>query len=230
MSIPHSKILNSRKASTLSASKSIMAMAKLQSGINHNKFSNEQSQTVNINLQHPASTPQATATVTRGASPGDVQYPTPYEIEEGITIVPPSNVSCPMNMPPTATTEDTKQRDIDTAYAELGELHRLLNNSENVAKALMLIIDLMMSNPLMINKLIVPTYESFRELICTLTCSDDVDIQYNEDVSCTASKKYHLIEDIYVVKAGETQSLKYTYPEVLRLFDRFKISSKMIAV
>ena len=218
MSIPHSKILNSRKASTLSASKSIMAMAKLQSGINHNKFSNEQSQTVNINLQP---TPQAT--VTRGVSPGDVQYQpqTPYEIEEGITIVPP-------NMPP-PTTEDTK-RDIDTAYAELGELHRLLNNSENVAKALMLIIDLMMSNPLMINKLIVPTYESFRELICTLTCSDDVDIQYNEDVSCTASKKYHLIEDIYVVKAGETQSLKYTYPEVLRLFDRFKISSKMIAV
>ena len=220
MSIPHSKILNSRKASTLSASKSIMAMAKLQSGINHNKFSNEQSQTVNINLQPTQPAP----TVTRGASPGDVQYPTPYEIEEGITVVPPT-----MPPPPTAT-EDTKQRDIDTAYAELGELHRLLNNSENVAKALILIIDLMMSNPLMINKLIVPTYESFRELICTLTCSDDVDIQYNEDVSCTASKKYHLIEDIYVVKAGETQSLKYTYPEVLRLFDRFKISSKMIAV
>ena len=218
MSIPHSKILNSRKASTLSASKSIMAMAKLQSGINHNKFSNEQSQTVNINLQPTQPAP----TVTRGASPGDVQYPTPYEIEEGITVVPPT-------MPP-PTTEDTKQRDIDTAYAELGELHRLLNNSENVAKALILIIDLMMSNPLMINKLIVPTYESFRELICTLTCSDDVDIQYNEDVSCTVSKKYHLIEDIYIVKAGETQSLKYTYPEVLRLFDRFKISSKMIAV
>ena len=218
MSIPHSKILNSRKASTLSASKSIMAMAKLQSGINHNKFSNEQSQTVNINLQPTQPAP----TVTRGASPGDVQYPTPYEIEEGITVVPPT--------PTPTTTEDTKQRDIDTAYAELGELHRLLNNSENVAKALILIIDLMMSNPLMINKLIVPTYESFRELICTLTCSDDVDIQYNEDVSCTVSKKYHLIEDIYVVKAGETQSLKYTYPEVLRLFDRFKISSKMIAV
>ena len=212
MSIPHSKILNSRKASTLSASKSIMAMAKLQSGINHNKFSNEQSQTVNINLQPPQ-----TAPVTR-----DVQYPTPYEIEEGITVVPPT--------PTPAATEDTKQRDIDTAYAELGELHRLLNNSENVAKALILIIDLMMSNPLMVNKLIVPTYESFRELICTLTCSDDVDIQYNEDVSCTVSKKYHLIEDIYVVKDGETQSLKYTYPEVLRLFDRFKISSKMIAV
>ena len=213
MSIPHSKILNSRKAGTLSASKSIMAMAKLQSGINHNKFSNEQSQTVNINLQ-------PTQPVTRGASPGDVQYPTPYEIEEGITVVPPT---------PT-TTEEAKQRDIDTAYAELGELHRLLNNSENVAKALILIIDLMMSNPLMVNKLIVPTYESFRELICTLTCADDVDIQYNEDVSCTVSKKYHLIEDIYIVKAGETQSLKYTYPEVLRLFDRFKISSKMIAV
>ena len=220
MSIPHSKILNSRKASTLSASKSIMAMAKLQSGINHNKFSNEQSQTVNINLQPPQ-----TAPVTRGASTRDVQYPTPYEIEEGITVVPPTIPAAP----PT-TTEDTKQRDIDTAYAELGELHRLLNNSENVAKALILIIDLMMSNPLMINKLIVPTYESFRELICTLTCSDDVDIQYNEDVSCTVSKKYHLIEDIYVVKDGETQSLKYTYPEVLRLFDRFKISSKMIAV
>jgi hypothetical protein len=227
MSIPHSKILNSRKAGTLSASKSIMAMAKLQSGINHNKFSNEQSQTDNINLQQPTPTQP---TVTR-----DVQYPTPYEIEEGITVVPPTiptQLRCGSDAPaatPT-TTEEAKQRDIDTAYAELGELHRLLNNSENVAKALILIIDLMMSNPLMVNKLIVPTYESFRELICTLTCADDVDIQYNEDVSCTVSKKYHLIEDIYIVKAGETQSLKYTYPEVLRLFDRFKISSKMIAV
>ena len=59
---------------------------------------------------------------------------------------------------------------------------------------------------------------------------DDVDIQFSDDVGCTVSKKYNVVEDIYVIKDGETQSLRYTYPEVLRLFDRFKISCKFIAV
>ena len=226
MSIPHSKLLQKTKAKPLSASKSIMAMASIQRDIRRSRLTNEQSQTVNINLSHPTMTRDIQPQLT----PQDVQYPTPYEVSEGITVVPPTT-----NIP-----QDTKSSTIPSStqvsdpasdpYAELGELYKMLNNSENVAKALILIIDLIQSNPLLINKFIIPTYETFRELVCILTESDDVDIQFSDDVGCTVSKKYNVVEDIYVIKDGETQSLRYTYPEVLRLFDRFKISCKFIAV
>jgi hypothetical protein len=192
----------------LSASKSIMALAALKHGVQKQ----QQKQVVNVNVQQP---------------PITVQYPAPYEIDENITVVPVTPITQPQ--PPTQPQPTVQTRSV-TDTNTLDELLEMLNNSENVAKALIMIIDIMQSNPLIINKLIVPYKQPFIDLVQTLTGADDVDIQFNEDVSCTASKKYHLIEDIYVVKSGETQSLKYTYPEVLRLFDRFKISSKMIAV
>ena len=226
MSIPHSKLLQKTKAKPLSASKSIMAMASIQRDIRRSRLTNEQSQTVNINLSHPTMTRDIQPQLT----PQDVQYPTPYEVSEGITVVPPTT-NIPQDTKSSTTPSSTQVQDASSdAYAELGELYKMLNNSENVAKALILIIDLIQSNPLLINKFIIPTYETFRELVCILTESDDVDIQFSDDVGCTVSKKYNVVEDIYVIKDGETQSLRYTYPEVLRLFDRFKISCKFIAV
>ena len=226
MSIPHSKLLQKTKAKPLSASKSIMAMASIQRDIRRSRLTNEQSQTVNINLSHPTMTRDIQPQLT----PQDVQYPTPYEVSEGITVVPPTT-NLPQDTKSSTIPSSTQVSDPSSdAYAELGELYKMLNNSENVAKALILIIDLIQSNPLLINKFIIPTYETFRELVCILTESDDVDIQFSDDVGCTVSKKYNVVEDIYVIKDGETQSLRYTYPEVLRLFDRFKISCKFIAV
>ena len=105
----------------------------------------------------------------------------------------------------------------------------MVNNYETVAQALILIIDIMQSNPLMINKFIVPKESYFRDLICVLTNAEDVDIKRVEEVGCTlSSKKYDLIDDIFVIRDGEAKSLKYAYPEVVRLFDRFNISIKMI--
>ena len=113
---------------------------------------------------------------------------------------------------------------------QLQDLHSMLNNYETVAQALILIIDLIQSNPLMINKLIVPTEDSFRELLMVLTGAEDVDFKYLDDVGCTlSSKKYRLVEEIFITKDSEPKSLKCAYPEVARLFDRFKISTKMVA-
>ena len=39
-----------------------------------------------------------------------------------------------------------------------------------------------------------------------------------------------LIDDDYVISGNESISLKYGFPDVMRLFDRFKISTKMIAI
>jgi hypothetical protein len=63
-----------------------------------------------------------------------------------------------------------------TTNEDLINLYNILNNYETVAKALILIIDLIQSNPLKINKYIVPTEKTFRELICVLTNAEDVDI------------------------------------------------------
>jgi hypothetical protein len=116
-----------------------------------------------------------------------------------------------------------------TTNEDLINLYNILNNYETVAKALILIIDLIQSNPLKINKYIVPTEKTFRDLICVLTNAEDVDIKRVEEVGCTVShKKYDLIDDIFVIKDGDPKSLKYGYPEVARLFDRFDISLKMI--
>jgi hypothetical protein len=117
-----------------------------------------------------------------------------------------------------------------TTNEDLINLYNILNNYETVAKALILIIDLIQSNPLKINKYIVPTEKTFRDLICVLTNAEDVDIKRVEEVGCTVShKKYDLIDDIFVIKDGDPKSLKYGYPEVARLFDRFDISLKMIS-
>ena len=105
----------------------------------------------------------------------------------------------------------------------------MLNNYETVAKALIMIIDLIESNPLIVNKIIVPTEASFKELVMVLTSAEDVEIRYVEDIGCTAfSKKYRFVEEIIVVKDAEAKAMKYSYPDVTRLFDRFNISTKMI--
>ena len=213
MSIPKSKML--------SASKSIMAIASLKRDVQ--RTTQQQKQVVNINVQPPI-------------QPTTVHYPAPYEVEEGITVVPPTVPQAPQQQP-TPTVVPPSERKIDESlnpYAEIGELQSVISNNETAVKALIMIIDIMQSNPLIINKLIVAYAEPFKELIKVLTNADDVDVQYVDDVGCFASSKYNLVEDIYVIKNVngdvQTQSLKYGYPDVLRLFDRFKISVKMIAV
>lgn len=171
-----------------------MAIASLKRDVQRQ----QQKQVVNVNVQQ---------------QPITVQYPAPYEIDENITVVPP--------------TPTTRERAADTQT--LDEMRDMLNNSENVAKALIMIIDIMQSNPLIINKLIVPYMQPFTDLVQTLTGADDVDIQFCDDVGCFTSSKYKLVDDVYVIKNGDTQSLKYGFPEVLRLCDRFNISTKMIA-
>jgi hypothetical protein len=115
-------------------------------------------------------------------------------------------------------------------YEELETLHAMVSNYETVSKALILIIELYMSNPLVINKIIVPTEDVFSELIKVLTGADDIEVRYTEEVGCTlGSKKYKLVEDIIVIKSTEPKSLKYSHPDVIRLFDRFNISVKMLA-
>jgi hypothetical protein len=208
MSLPKSKVLSASKAIM-----SIAAAAKYRSDENVKAI---QKQTVNINVNH---------------SPAPAQAPTPAQI-----ITTPAPTPAPPPTPVQEPQPEIIERDIilepaqaQSHEADLEHLYSMLNNYETVAKALIMIIDLIESNPLIVNKIIVPTEASFKELVIVLTGAEDVEIRYVEDIGCTAfSKKYRFVEEIIVVKDAEAKAMKYSYPDVTRLFDRFNISTKMI--
>ena len=212
MSVPKSKML--------SASRAIMAIANKTRESREITHKSIQNQTVNINLQRTENPSVLTANYStvpeiQPLVQAKTETSIPAVVERSVSIEPSAQVQNP-----TTTVSYTD---------ELNSLYNMVNNYETVAQALILIIDIMQSNPLMINKFIVPKESYFHDLICVLTNADDVDIKRVEEVGCTlSSKKYDLIDDIFVIKDGETKSLKYAYPEVARLFDRFNISIKMI--
>ena len=210
---------------------SIAAAAKYRKDENIKAIQN---QTVNVTVQqHPhqinqasqaASSPASTSSPaklidnvqTHSSSQPETEFPIPI-VERDIKLEPGTEFT------PTA-------EEPENYYEELENLHDIVNNYETVAKALILIIELLQSNPLKLNKIIVPTESAFKELILVLTSADDVEIRYSEDITCGfKSSKYRLIEDIIVIKNQEPKSLKYSYPDIIRLFDRFNISIKMIA-
>ena len=221
MSIPKSKMI--------SASKAIMALAAKGKYYRDESCRAIQNQTVTVNVQQqPTAASVITNTNPHTPSPSSFQAPAGQEptapasspaFEEPIPVVERDIVLEPEEEP--------------TApgfYEELDNLHAIVNNYETVAKALILIIELLQSNPLKLNKIIVPTEPAFKELILVLTHADDVEIRYSEDIACgISSRKYRVIEDIIVVHNQEPKSLKYSHPDIIRLFDRFNISIRMIA-
>ena len=212
MSIPKSKMI--------SASKAIMALAAKGKYQLDESCRAIQNQTVTVNVQqHP--------TITTTATPASVITNTDPHTPQ------PSSFQEPPATEPVVVERDVVLEETGAApdfYEELDSLHAIVNNYETVAKALILIIELLQSNPLKLNKIIVPTEPAFRELILILTQADDVEIRYSEDIACgISSKKYRVIEDIIVVHNQEPKSLKYSHPDIIRLFDRFNISIRMIA-
>ena len=194
-----------------------------------------QNQTVNVNVsQQPP--PQPTTIINNAARPSSVPVQSvPEVIERDVELdLEPEEPTQTLNSQPVTvntTPSNFASNEPETdIYQELETLHAMVSNYETVSKALILIIELYMSNPLVVNKIIIPTEDSFKDLVKTLTSADDVEIRYSEEVTCSLSnKKYRLVEDIIVVMNTEPKSLKYSHPDVIRLFDRFNISVKMIS-
>ena len=222
MSLPKSKMI--------SASRAIMALAAKGKYHVDDSCRAIQNQTVTVNVQqHPTvtatSSPASVITNTNPRTP--VQEPQPSSFQEPVEEPPVIERDIVLEPEQPDVTTDTTTKDF---YEELDNLHMIVNNYEAVAKALILIIELLQSNPLKLNKIIVPTEPAFKELIMVLTGADDVEIRYSEDIACgISSRKYRVIEDIIVIKNQEPKSLKYSHPDIIRLFDRFNISIRMIA-
>ena len=206
----------------INASKALLALAAKAKYQQDESVRAIQNQTVTVNVQQHS--PATVITNTASRKPTELS-PEPSSFHEEPTELPPV-VERDIVLEPTA---ELSPEPVNF-YEEVEALHAMVNNYETVAKALILIIELLQSNPLKLNKIIVPTEPAFKELITVLTAAEDVEIRYSEDISCgISSKKYRLIEDIIVVKNQEPKSLKYSYPDVIRLFDKFDISIKMIA-
>ena len=240
MSIPKSKMIT--------ASRAIMAIAAKGRYHTDESVTAIQNQTVNVNVQQqPPPPPVSPAAIINTASrPAPPAAPAPsapeiierdiqLDLEEPETPTPATyGIATPAPAPtpaiPAPVTVSTVPEPETDYYEELETLHAMVSNYETVSKALILIIELYMSNPLVINKIIVPTEDVFRELVKVLTGADDIEVRYTEEVGCTlGSKKYKLVEDIIVIKNTEPKSLKYSHPDVIRLFDRFNISVKMLS-
>ena len=227
----------------ITASRAIMAIAAKGRYHTDESVKAIQNQTVNVNVQQqppPPPAPVSPAAIINTASrPSSAPAPSAPEIierdiqldlEEPETPTPATyGITTPAPAPAPVTVSTVPEPETDY-YEELETLHAMVSNYETVSKALILIIELYMSNPLVINKIIVPTEDVFSELIKVLTGADDIEVRYTEEVGCTlGSKKYKLVEDIIVIKNTEPKSLKYSHPDVIRLFDRFNISVKMLS-
>lgn len=182
----------------LKASKSIMAIADL----NHNSPTQHNSQNVNVVITTP---------------PPDkpVSYP---DNNNEIVNNEQNNTSIDnpySNLPST--------RDIESAMKKTEEITDTIDDKENTIKALTLIIEILQSNPLIVNKFVVAELETLRELIRLLTSSDSVEIDCN-DIECSCTKaQYRTIKRIYITKDNELYNIQQC-PILLKLFDNYKIS------
>ena len=199
MSIPTSKILK--------ASKSIMAIAELK----NNSPDTKQSQSVNI-VVNPTYTDKKVA------------YPK-VEHEPNTENNQPKEINPYEDMPNEQT--QCMTRDIESAMEKTKEISENIEEKENTIKALSLIIEIIQSNPLIVNKFVVAELETLTELIRLLTNSQHVEID-TDDIDCSCSSaKYRVIKRIYIKKDEEIYSLAQC-PVLLRLFDNYKISLNLV--
>ena len=208
MSIPTSKILK--------ANKSLVATANLK----HMSpdFDNKQQQSVNLVINNNSSPDLSKA----------VAYPDVDAVQttnDEATQTQVSHFSLDSDNP----YKNLPTRDLASAETNTKDLESLISEKDNVIKAQAIIIDMMMNNPLIINKYIIATQETLAELIKLLTGAEIVEIELDDiECSCT-TPKYAVIKKIFLTVKGEIYSIELC-PAVIRLFETYKISLALVSL
>jgi hypothetical protein len=120
-----------------------------------------------------------------------------------------------------------------TLPASVEEYQNILLHKDHEVKALNLIIEIIKSNPLIVNKFIIAKSDSLLELIKLLTHADDVEFTEREiDVGCVCSCDDHLfnIDKIFIRKNNEVFNLKYHYQYVIQILESHRISIKITKI
>ncbi len=111
-----------------------------------------------------------------------------------------------------------------TTY-ETDELDTLKRENQ----VLKLIIDILHSNPLVVNKYIIADDELLIEIIRLLCNADEVQLDADDLGSgCISKKTYRKVNSIYVSTDGKTLNLKYDYPAVMKNLKDLHISVKYV--
>jgi hypothetical protein len=96
-------------------------------------------------------------------------------------------------------------------------------------KVLRIIIDILHSNPLIVNKYIIPDDQLLVEIIRLLCNADDVQLDADDlGEGCITRNRYRKVNSIYVVIDGKTQNLKYDFPAVMKTLKDLHISTKYV--
>ena len=96
-------------------------------------------------------------------------------------------------------------------------------------KVLRIIIDILHSNPLIVNKYIIADDQLLVEIIRLLCNADDVQLDADDlGEGCITRKQYRKVNSIYVVIDGKTQNLKYDFPAVMKTLKDLHISTKYV--
>jgi hypothetical protein len=115
--------------------------------------------------------------------------------------------------------------------SSLEEYKAILEEKDRSVQALNLIIEIIKNNPLIVNKYIIAHHNVLGELVKLLSNSTGIEIiEKDTDIECCSSSSLVLIDKIFVHRGGETYNLKYTFPEVIRILDEHRISTKICAV
>ena len=199
MTLPTSKILK--------ASKSLVAAANIK----NQSPSTEQGQQQNVNIVVNSSTPDLRANQVQDIP---AVYPDVMSSQEGniCNENPYKNISL---------------RDLADAEQTTEDIKSLISEKDNIIKALSIIVDMYRSNPLMINKYVIPEIETLKELIKLLTNASEVNIELS-DIECSClSYKYQTVKRIYLNVENQVYSLDLC-PAVLQFLDQYKISVIMV--
>ena len=191
------------KSKVLSSSRSIKTIANVNSDIQKTN----QIQNVNVVVQPSKSEPQI-ETQPQQTPPVYPQttYPYAYEVPAAAQII------------------ERSAQDIEN------DIQQEIQNKDNMITALSLIIDILESNPLIINKYIIASTDNLQRLIMLLTNSPEVEFQFNDpEVGCFCKpESYYSIRSIYVRKDGNEYVFKHAFPQALRILDNHKISTKIV--
>ena len=122
------------------------------------------------------------------------------------------------------------ERDIETAKKNVEEMYRIVKNKDNLIEALSLILDMYETNPLIVNKLIIPNEEELTRLLFLLTQADEIElVKTDNEVGCLCKpSKLTVIKKIMVKKGEELYAFKYSFPNACQLLDNRHISYKLV--
>ena len=94
---------------------------------------------------------------------------------------------------------------------------------------LKLIIDILHSNPMIVNKYIIADDEKLMRMVALLCNATQVHIDADDvGCGCVSKNTYRKVHSIYVVVDGQTKNLKYDFSDVMYTLKEFHISTKYV--